>query len=144
MKLPKRILFISLFSFLLSIDSYAQNTQKDSSHSSLPQKHAGLPNPQPIFPRFPSGNDSLAIFIRSHTTYPKAAKKHHVSGVIEVGFTVAIDGTIKNPKVLNHLGYGCDEEAIRVVNLMPKWIPAVKGREPMELDSRVNVSFGKQ
>jgi len=143
MKLPKKLLFLSLFSFFLSMNSSAQNIQKDSANSASPQKHAGLPNPQPLFPRFPGGNDSLAAFISTHIHYPKAAKKHHISGVIQVDFIVAKDGTIKNPKVLNHLGYGCDEEAIRVVNLMPKWIPALKGREPMELDSRVNISFGK-
>lgn len=143
MKHPKSIPYLLLLFLLLNIASSAQDTPKDSSHTALPQKHRGLPNPQPLFPRFPGGNDSLAIFIATHTHYPNAAKKHHISGIIEVDFTVGLDGTIKNPKILNHLGYGCDEEAIRVVNLMPKWIPATKGREPMELDSHVNIAFGK-
>jgi TonB family protein len=140
MKPSKSIpLFLYLF-LLLNMASYAQDTLKQL----RPTRRIGLPNPLPVFPRFPGGNDSLAIFIKNHTHYPKKARKHNISGNVEVYFTVTADGSIKNPKVLKPIGYGCDEEAIRVVNLMPKWIPATIGRDSMQLDYHVIIPFGKQ
>ena len=142
MKLPKSILL--LFFFLPGITSYAQDSSKATSGIPLPQKHPRLTTPLPVLPQFPGGNDSLTAFIKAHTRYPKQAKKNYISGVVEVYFTVTLDGNIKNPKILKPLGYGCDEEAIRVVNLMPKWKPASKGREPMELNSHVIIPFANQ
>ena len=97
-----------------------------------------------MLPQFPGGRDSLALFIKKHTRYPKEARRNNISGIIEVDFTVATDGTIKNPTVFKSLGYGCDEEALRIVHLMPKWIPGRRGRDLMELDYHVNIPFGKQ
>lgn len=147
----KRFKSIALFSLLLNISS-AQDTSKvayavkGGSVSGTPRvvKHMGMTNPLPLFPQYPGGNDSLAAFLKKYTRYPKAAKKHNISGVVDVSFTVTVDGSVKNPKIVKSLGYGCDEEAIRIVNLMPKWIPATKGREPMELNSQVNLLFGNQ
>ncbi len=141
MKQAKSLLL--LFFFLMSITSFSQDTSKSRS-GPTPQRHTGLANPLPTLPQFPGGNDSLAAFIKKHTQYPKQAKKQDISGAVEVYFTVAIDGSIIKPKISKSLGYGCDEEAIRIVNLMPKWKPAMKGREPMELNSQVTIPFGKQ
>ncbi|MGB1040554.1 MAG: energy transducer TonB, partial [Flavobacteriales bacterium] len=38
-------------------------------------------------------------------------------------FVVNKDGTIHNPEVLRGIGYGCDKEAVRLVNKMPNWVP---------------------
>jgi len=93
---------------------------------------------------YPGGKDSLATFLKKNTHYPKAARKHHISGMVEVDFIVTKNGTLEKPHVLKPLGYGCDEEAIRIVNLMPKWIPSRQGRDPIELDYHVTIPFGKQ
>lgn len=140
MKLLKNILLLLSFFLLLNTASSAQDSLKGSS----PVRHIGLPNPLPVLPRFPGGKDSLAAFIKRNMRYPEKALKHHISGEVEVYFIVMADGTIKNPKISKSLGYGCDEEAIRIVHLMPKWTPATKGREPMELNAHVTISFGKQ
>jgi protein TonB len=135
MKLLKHIIVVVLM--LAGFSCFAQDT---TSHKSIqPQKRY---TPLPLTPEFPGGRDSLAIFIRNHTRYPAKAKKKNISGVIEVDFLVTKDGEITKPHVLKPLGYGCDEEAIRVVKLMPKWKPAMMGRDAMEMDFHVDVPFG--
>jgi protein TonB len=43
-----------------------------------------------------------------------------------VKFVVEDDGTISDVEVMKGIGFGCDEEAIRVVKSMPKWNPGVQ------------------
>ena len=133
-----RIKHIILAVLLISgISCFAQDTAtKVSIH---PEKRY---TPLPLTPQFPGGRDSLALFIKNHTHYPSKAKKHHIQGIVEVDFLVSKDGEIKNPHVFKSLGYGCDEEAIRVVKLMPKWKPAMMGRKTMEMDFHADIPFG--
>lgn len=119
----------------LSVASYGQDS---GVHRPPPRRYTPLPLP----PRFPGGRDSLALYIKSHTRYPRKAKKHHIKGVIEVDFLVDTAGHLKNIRVLKPLGYGCDKEALRVVKGMPQWIPGMLGRKPMEMDFHVDIPFG--
>jgi protein TonB len=131
----KHILFVL---FLISgLSSFAQDTVTNKPIQ--PQKRY---TPLPLTPQFPGGRDSLAAFIKDHTHYPAKARKNHIHGMIEVDFLVTKDGEITKPHVLKSLGYGCDEEALRVVKLMPKWKPAMLGRETMEMDFHVDIPFG--
>ncbi len=129
-----------LLTLLFSVAAFAQ----DTSVKPVPIQEYRRYTPQPVLPEFPGGKDSMAIFIKNNLRYPKKARKHHISGIIQVNFTVSTDGTLKNATVFKSLGYGCDEEALRIVHLMPKWIPGRKGRDPMELDYHINIPFGKQ
>ena len=63
-------------------------------------------------------------FIGANVKYPAAAQRSNVQGNTYVEFIVRQDGSIENIKTLKGIGFGCDEEAIRVVGLMPKWTPA--------------------
>ncbi|SMO71443.1 TonB family C-terminal domain-containing protein [Solitalea koreensis] len=54
---------------------------------------------------------------------------------------IAADGSIKNVEVLKGIGSGCDEEALRIVNLMPKWQPALKNGKPVSLYYNFPISF---
>ena len=100
--------------------------------------------PLPLVPRFPGGQDSLKMYIKTHTKYPRCARKHNITGVIEVDFVVQKDGSLKNIHVLKSLCKACDKEAIRVVKGMPKWQPGMMGRNPMEMDYHVDIPFGIQ
>jgi periplasmic protein TonB len=74
----------------------------------------------------------------------KQAKKNNISGVVDVYFMVPVDGSIKKSKISKNIGYECDVEAIRVVNLLPKRKSAMKSRAPMEFNSHVTIPFEKQ
>ena len=113
---------------------------QDTAHAPFQPKKRYTP--LPVVPQFPGGRDSLALFIKKHTRYPKDAKKKHITGVIEVDFVVTKEGEITKAHVLKSLYPSCDKEALRVVKLMPRWKPAMNGREPMELDYHVDIPFG--
>ncbi|GAB3923384.1 energy transducer TonB [Mucilaginibacter myungsuensis] len=48
-------------------------------------------------------------------TYPAAAKEKNISGYVTVELTIDKNGEVQNPQVVKSLGYGCDEEALRVI-----------------------------
>lgn len=74
-------------------------------------------------PKFVGGQEALSHFIKQHLTYPEEARKVQVSGKVEVQFIVEKDGTMTHVEVSWSLGKGCNEEALRVMKLMPKWKP---------------------
>jgi TonB family protein len=74
-------------------------------------------------PSFPGGFDALIKYLVSNIKYPEEAKKNGITGTVFVQYIVEKDGTVSNVKVLRGIGGGCDEEALRVVKAMPKWIP---------------------
>lgn len=75
-------------------------------------------------PTYPQGDGELAKFIKLNLKYPKEALEKEIEGKVYCEFFIEIDGTITNIKVIRSLGYGCDEEAVRIIKSMPKWIPA--------------------
>jgi protein TonB len=74
-------------------------------------------------PSYPGGQDAMVKFIMENIKYPEAAKKKGTMGTVFVTFVVNTDGSVYDVKILRGIGSGCDEEAARVVKLMPKWIP---------------------
>ena len=71
-------------------------------------------------PEFPGGLDSLYSFIRQNLQWPNVPGDWN--GTVLVEFVVEVDGSITNPRVKVSLYKDFDEEAIRVIKLMPKWI----------------------
>lgn len=69
-------------------------------------------------------------FIGSNFEYPLEAKRTNVSGRVFLKFVVEKDGTVSNIENIQSIGFGIDEEAIRVIKLMPKWEAAeYKGKK---------------
>ncbi|MEZ0484238.1 energy transducer TonB [Fibrella aquatica] len=74
-------------------------------------------------PEFPGGQAALRDFLQRTLRYPKAASDIGISGRVVVGFIVNADGSLGELQVLKGLGFGTDEEALRVLKAMPKWKP---------------------
>lgn len=74
-------------------------------------------------PEFPGGMDALYQYLASNIRYPKQAKEEGIQGRVFVNFVIEKDGSVSNVKVLRDIGGGCAEEAMRVVQAMPKWKP---------------------
>ncbi len=74
-------------------------------------------------PEFDGGMQGLIKYLGENIRYPAAAQKANVSGRVFVSFIVTKTGDIADVKILKGIGYGCDEEAIRVVSRMPNWKP---------------------
>ncbi len=86
-------------------------------------RFAGCENLKKKEERDKCSQEKLLEFIYSNIRYPEIAKETHVEGVVVVQFVVEPDGSISNIKVVRDIGAGCGEEAMRVVKMMPKWIP---------------------
>ena len=76
--------------------------------------------------------------------YPESAGIHNIEGCVTVAFTVNKDGSIGNCKVKEGIGWGCDEEAIRVIKHMPPWKPGMKGDKPVAVRFSLDVVFKLQ
>jgi periplasmic protein TonB len=97
-----------------------------------------------IMPKFPGGDVALGMFLQQNIMYPLAARKDLIEGKVIVKFVVNADGSIANIEIYKGIGNGCDEEAIRVVNKMPKWIPgSVKGN-PVRVRYNLPINFRLQ
>jgi len=62
-------------------------------------------------------------YINSHIRYPDAAREANIEGTVVVRFVVNEDGSVSDATVVRGIGGGCDEEALRMVMNMPKWVP---------------------
>ncbi len=75
-------------------------------------------------PHFPGGKLAMNRYISEHLTYPFDALKNKVQGKVNVEFVVEKDGSLTQIRsVGKKLGYGLDEQAVKVFSGMPKWIP---------------------
>ena len=74
-------------------------------------------------PTFPDGTDAMYKYIYEKIKYPAIARENGISGQVIVQFVVSKEGDIQKAKVMRGIGGGCNEEALRVVNGMPKWKP---------------------
>ena len=95
-------------------------------------------------PEFPGGNDSLYAFIGRNIKYPEMAKKNKIEGRVFVTFVVEKDGQVSSAKILRDIGGGCGEEAIRVVNIMPKWKPGTQRGNPVRVQFNLPIMFQLQ
>jgi len=74
-------------------------------------------------PSFPDGTEAMYKYIYEQIKYPQLARKNGISGQVIVQYVVSKEGDIQKAKVLRGIGGGCNEEALRVVNSMPRWKP---------------------
>jgi len=95
-------------------------------------------------PEFPGGMAKLMGYLGNNIKYPPLAKESGIQGRVFINFVVEPNGSISNVKVLRGIGGGCDEEAIRVVNSMPKWKPGMQRGKPVRVSYNLPVKFTLQ
>lgn len=80
-------------------------------------------------------------YLSRSLTYPTMARDNNVEGKVMVQFVVNEDGSVSNAKVLRGIGSGCDAEALRVVNSMPKWRPGKQNGKAVKVYYTLPVRF---
>jgi len=86
-------------------------------------------------------NRKIVEFVQENLTYPDSAKVMGIEGVAFVRFRINETGQVENPTLLYDLGYGCGEEALRIIQNMPRWEPAVKAGQPVSVELEMPVRF---
>ncbi|MCP9764579.1 energy transducer TonB [Lacihabitans soyangensis] len=94
-------------------------------------------------PEFMGGQKAMYNFINDNIKYPFEAQRNDISGRVFLKFVVEKDGSIGNVEVRQGLGYGCDEEAVRVIKLMPKWNPGSQNGKLVRVYYNMPVLFKK-
>lgn len=92
-------------------------------------------------PEFPGGVSQMYKYIGENIKYPSAAQRANVSGKVFVKFVVEKDGSIGDIQVLKGIGFGCDEEATRVIKSMPKWSPGRQNGRNVRVYFTMPISF---
>ena len=93
-------------------------------------------------PEFPGGGMSAFMdYIKTNMRYPASAKENGTQGRVTVQFVVDEDGSIKDSKVLRSVDKDMDAEALRLINIMPKWKPGRQKGQPVAVKFTVPVMF---
>lgn len=95
-------------------------------------------------PEFPGGEAAMMSFIAKNIKYPGFARESGIQGRVFVNFVVEPSGLVSNVKILRGIGGGCDEEAIRVVQSMPKWTPGKQRGKAVRVSFNLPVRFTLQ
>lgn len=95
-------------------------------------------------PEFPGGDVSRIKFLTENMKYPQMARESGIQGIVYVTFVVEPGGNVTGVRVLRGIGGGCDEEAVRVVKAMPKWIPGKQRGKPVRVQFNMPIKFTLQ
>jgi len=87
------------------------------------------------------GMEGWHKYLSSNLKYPVTARENEKEGIVYITFTVNTKGELVNPDVLRGIGYGLDEEAIRVINGAPLWSPGTLEGEPVNVQMRLPIRF---
>ncbi|PXV64077.1 TonB family protein [Dysgonomonas alginatilytica] len=92
-------------------------------------------------PQFPGGNTALMKFVKDNLTWPAIHNESSIEGRVVVKFVVRETGELSDIEVVRSLEKYLDEEAIRIVKLMPKWIPGERNGKKIPCPYTLPVLF---
>lgn len=91
-------------------------------------------------PVYEGGPKAMRAFISKNLRYPKEALAHKIEGTVSLNFTINYQGKVTEVKIISGLGYGCDEEAIRVVRLLKFEVAKIR-KMKVKFHKNLNVHF---
>lgn len=92
-------------------------------------------------PEFPGGDAALFKYLSENIVYPKQAREAGISGTVYITFVIEPDGSVSSVVSQRGVPGGCTEEALRVVNSMPDWIPGKQLGKPVRVRLSLPVKF---
>lgn len=87
------------------------------------------------------GLSYLYAYFHESLTYPNELRKDSIEGVVLIRFSILKDSTVSNVEIVQSLGEKFDNEAIRVISNMPKWIPATVNSTPVSSKLSIPLTF---
>lgn len=94
-----------------------------------------------VMPKFPGGDAELLKFIAKNVKYPQESQNKGEQGRVICSFVVTKDGTLTNYKVIRGISPALDQEAVRVLQMMPRWTPGTQRGEPVAVKYTVPITF---
>ncbi|MCZ4223285.1 energy transducer TonB [Pedobacter rhodius] len=93
------------------------------------------------YPEFAGGMKAWAKYMERNLRYPYKAQEEGVQGKVFVSFVVEKDGSITDVQVLKGIGFGCDEEAMKVIKKSPLWKPGKNKGVPVRVRYNMPINF---
>lgn len=91
--------------------------------------------------RYEGGHEALVAFIYSNIRYPEAAIEKGIEGKVYVRFTVNEDGSISDIEVVRPAHPLLVEEAVRLISIMPNWIPGIYKGQNVPVKVSLPITF---
>jgi len=132
------ILTLLTFSQQLNAQTDSLSIPFDSTSSELTEQEE-LIYPIETMPQFPGGQDSLRVFIEQNNNWKVTDET--ISGKVFISFVVELDGSVSNIEILRGLHPTCDEEARRIISLLPKWKPGEQLGTPVRTKLVLPITF---
>ena len=129
-----KVLF-SVLCMLVSMSVYADNQDVAKAADNSDEQVYELPklNPENM-PKYPGGMSAMMAFIQENMKYPNDAKEAKKEGRVLCSFVIDKTGEVTEVKVAKSSGtQSLDDEAVRVVSLMPNWTPGTEGGKPVRV-----------
>jgi protein TonB len=95
-------------------------------------------------PFYPGGDVERMRFLAANIQYPQQASELGIQGTVYLQFVVDSQGNITDVKIMRGIGGGCEEEALRVVKMMPQWHPGKQNGKAVRVLYTMPVSFKLQ
>lgn len=95
-------------------------------------------------PEFPGGYTQMMEYISTHLQYPEDAQENGIQGRVIVQFVINADGSISDAQIAHKLAPSCDNEALRLINSMPRWKPGQQGGENVRVKYTIPIVFRLQ
>ena len=87
------------------------------------------------------GRTALKKYMKENVRYPNEARQGKIEGKVVIEFVVRQDGSLTDFKVVRGLGYGCDEEVVRLIKEASTWSPTLRDNLPVIEKARVQFRF---
>ncbi len=92
-------------------------------------------------PQYPGGDYAMMKFIQKNIKYPDLERESDIQGRVVLGFIVNVDGSLSDITVRKSVSHGLDKEAIRVVKLMPNFIPGRQQGKAVRVQYMLPIMF---
>jgi len=89
--------------------------------------------PYELSPEFPGGSSEMSMHIMNNFEYPELAREMGEQGTVWIEFMIYPDGIIRDIKIVVSVSSSIDAEAIRIIKLMPNWIPGLDHNRNMPI-----------
>jgi periplasmic protein TonB len=92
-------------------------------------------------PTYIGGDEARIKFLTDSIRYPAFAKESGIQGTVFITFVIDEKGAVTDVRLLRGIGGGCDEEAVRVTRLMPRWNPGKQSGDPVRVQFNMPIKF---
>lgn len=120
------------------------DAEKFRQKAGFPDDHSGKDKPFVVAeeqPQYKGGEQARIRYLANNIEYPAEAREKGIQGRVFVNFIVEKDGSISNVRILRGIGGGCDEEALKAIENMPKWVPGKNDGKPVRTEFNMPIRF---